>query len=77
MKVAISIPDPIFERAEELATRLGMNRSRLYTRAVEEFVKEHPEHDVRRRLAEVYCGQASALDPLLDELQAEALREEW
>lgn len=77
MKVAISIPDPIFERAEELATRLGMNRSRLYSRAVEEFVKEHPEHDVRRRLEEVYADQVSELDPLLDELQAQALSEEW
>lgn len=77
MKVAISIPDPVFERAEQLATQLGMSRSRLYTRAVEEFVKEHPEHDVRRRLEEVYGDQASKLDPVLDELQAEALREEW
>lgn len=77
MKVAISIPDPIFERAEQLATELGMSRSRLYTRAVEEFVKEHPEHDVRRRLEEVYGDQAPALDPILDELQTEALREEW
>jgi len=54
-----------------------MNRSRLYARAVEEFVKEHPEHDLRRRLEEVYGGQTSELDPLLAELQAEALREEW
>lgn len=77
MKVAISIPDPIFERAEQLATQLGMSRSRLYTRAVEKFVKEHPEHDVRRRLEEVYGDQAPALDPILDELQTEALREEW
>lgn len=77
MKVAISIPDPIFERAERLATQLGLSRSRLYTRAVEEFVKEHPEHHVRRRLEEIYGDQPSELDPLLDELQAEALREEW
>lgn len=44
---------------------------------MEEFAKEHREHDVRCRLEEVYDDQTSELDPLLDELQAEALREEW
>lgn len=38
MKVAVSLPDGLFERADESAARLGLNRSQLYARAIEEFL---------------------------------------
>ncbi len=38
MKVAVSIPDPIFDQAEALARRLKLSRSKVYARALEEFV---------------------------------------
>ena len=41
MKTAISIPDPIFQAAEEAAARLSMSRSQLYTKAVAAFVEIH------------------------------------
>ena len=41
MKTAISIPDPIYEHAEELARRLGKSRSQLYSEAVAEYVARH------------------------------------
>jgi hypothetical protein len=34
MKTAISIPDAIFEQAEELAQKQGLSRSELYTKAI-------------------------------------------
>ncbi len=44
MKTAISIPDEVFKQAERLARRLGISRSQLYSRAVDEFVnKRRPE----------------------------------
>ncbi len=46
MKTAISIPDPIFRRAEAAAKRLGVSRSELFTRAAVEFLKAHPPEDV-------------------------------
>ena len=39
MKIAISIPDEIFKRADRLARRMGISRSQLYSLAVEEFLK--------------------------------------
>ncbi|MEM6753148.1 MAG: ChpI protein, partial [Cyanobacteria bacterium P01_C01_bin.38] len=33
MKTAISIPDPLFEAAEQFAKRLGLSRSELYAMA--------------------------------------------
>lgn len=45
MKTAVSIPDEIFEEAERLAEQLRTSRSRLYSRALREFVSRHsPEH---------------------------------
>ncbi len=45
MKTAISIPDDVFEDAERLALRLGHSRSKLFIRALREFVVRHePDH---------------------------------
>lgn len=38
MKVAVSIPDPIFDEAEALARRMKISRSKVYARALKEFV---------------------------------------
>jgi antitoxin MazE6 len=80
MKVAISLPDAVFEEAERVAKRLRVPRSRLYARAVEDFVKRHRGKNVREALAAVYAQESQeseGLDPVLSELQAHALRERW
>jgi metal-responsive CopG/Arc/MetJ family transcriptional regulator len=42
MKVAVSIPDPIFAEAEALVKQFGTSRSELYRRALGEFISRHP-----------------------------------
>jgi metal-responsive CopG/Arc/MetJ family transcriptional regulator len=41
MKIAVSIPDRIFEEAERLATEAHRSRSDLYARALAEYVARH------------------------------------
>jgi hypothetical protein len=41
MKTAVSIPDPVFEKAEAAAKRLKMSRSELYAKAVDAWVDAH------------------------------------
>ena len=41
MKVAVSIPDPVFAKADALAKRMKLSRSRVYARAIDEFVERH------------------------------------
>ena len=78
MKTAISIPDPIFQAAEEAAARLAMSRSQLYAHAVAEFVELHASCNVTERLDQVYAENPSELDPLLAKLQDLSLgRESW
>ena len=54
MKTVISIPDPVFRSAEELAQRLGISRSELYSKAVAEFIERHRDDLVTHRLNEVH-----------------------
>ena len=46
MKVAISIPDPVFAKAEALAKRSKLSRSRLYARAVADYVERHTDDQI-------------------------------
>ena len=54
MKTAISIPDPVFKTAENLAKRLGLSRSELYVRAISNYVETHKNQKVTDLLNEVY-----------------------
>ena len=65
MKTAISIPDSVFQAAEDAAERLAMSRSELYTKAVEAFLRAQTAADVTRRLNEVYAAESSIVDPAL------------
>lgn len=53
MKVAVSVPDGVFERADLLAERLGMNRSQLFTRALTHLLDEYDEDPVTAALDEL------------------------
>ena len=41
MKVAVSIPDPVFAEAEALAKRMKLSRSKLYAKALDAFVADN------------------------------------
>jgi len=41
VKTAISLPEPLFHRAETVAHELQISRSQLVARALVEFVKRH------------------------------------
>ena len=77
MKVAVSLPDQVFEEAERVAKRLRVSRSRVYSQALQEFVKKHRGESIRESLDAVYGRESSDVDPVLTDLQARALREKW
>jgi metal-responsive CopG/Arc/MetJ family transcriptional regulator len=78
MKTAISLPDDLFESADELAERLGVSRSELYAEAVAEYLAKHRNEDVTARLNEVYADEATGVDPALRSSQARSLgSSEW
>lgn len=78
MKTAISVPDDIFEAADELAEEMGVSRSHLYSTAVAEYVAKHRQSDITARLNDVYAEEESALDPSLRRAQARSVGSgEW
>jgi hypothetical protein len=61
VKIAVSVPDALYARAEEFAARLGMKRSQLYARAVEEFLLAHDEDAVTAALDALAVEAASSV----------------
>jgi metal-responsive CopG/Arc/MetJ family transcriptional regulator len=78
MKVALSIPDELFESAETLGKRLGVSRSRLYATALADFLAKHRGRKVTERLNALYGAEESRLDPDVRRLQRRSLeRDAW
>lgn len=78
MKVALSIPDELFESGETLTKRLRVSRSRLYATALAEFVAKHRGRKVTDRLNAVYASEDSRLPRSVRRLQSRSLaRETW
>lgn len=80
MKTAISIPDPVFKSAEQLASRLRVSRSALYSKALKAFLEDHRDDLVTSRLNEVYGASEniSVLDPDLASMQRRSIsRGKW
>ena len=74
MKAAVSIPDPVFKAADELAERMGVSRSRLYSVALQRFVQDHEEEAITAKVNEIYGNESSALDPVLQSIQARSIK---
>jgi metal-responsive CopG/Arc/MetJ family transcriptional regulator len=78
MKTAISIPDEIYQSADQLAKRLGMSRSELYSKAVSIFINAHQNEAVTKALDQIYEKEKSGIDPVINVMQLKSLpKEEW
>ncbi len=53
MKTAVSIPDDLFRKADELAGRLGKSRSEVYRDALTDYVSRREPGAVTRALDEI------------------------
>jgi len=54
MKTAVSLPDQLYEEAEKTAKYLGIPRSQLFAKALEEFIAFHKRENIAERLNRVY-----------------------
>ncbi|CAN5225967.1 MAG: hypothetical protein M3514_03565 [Actinomycetota bacterium] len=67
VKTAISLDESLFREAENWAGKLGVSRSQLFARAVEEYVRRHENEELLARLNEAHVDGP-------DEEDEEALR---
>lgn len=78
MKVAISVPDPIFDAAERLAKLRRIPRSQLFAEALQEYLSRHGAEAITAKLNELYSSEDSKLaKPLADAQLAVLNNETW
>ena len=77
MKMTVSIPDDIFERAERLAQRNRRSRSEVYAAALDEYVARHAPDEVTDTM-NCGCEEVAHNDAFLAAAGRHALgRVEW
>ena len=54
MKTAISLPDTLYSDADKIAQSMGIPRSQLFVKALEEFIIHHKKEAITERLNTVY-----------------------
>jgi metal-responsive CopG/Arc/MetJ family transcriptional regulator len=78
MKTAISIPDDVFQSAEQLARRMSLSRSELYVQAIKSYLQAHREEGVTDTLNTLYGEIHAPLDPAIQSLQTRSLpKDDW
>ena len=78
MKVALTIPDPIFEQAEWLAREQGRARNELIRQALVEYVARHTDAAITAAWDRVCADIEEKIDPLAEAAGKETLRRtEW
>lgn len=76
MKTAISIPDRLFDAADQYAKNHGFSRSKLYAKAMEQYLDQHPADHITNELNKVYRGDNSKLDSVTSSLQSHSIEQE-
>ena len=76
MKIAISVPDDVFEAGEHLAQQLGLSRSQLYADALSAYLSERGAEAVTAKLNTIYAAESSKSDPTFSRLQLTRLANE-
>ncbi|MGH8171465.1 MAG: hypothetical protein ACRETJ_13110 [Steroidobacteraceae bacterium] len=78
MKVAVSIPNPVFTEAESLAKRLNASRSELYSRALKEFVCRHAPDQVTEQMDRIIASVGEEPDAFSQRAARRVLKRiEW
>jgi metal-responsive CopG/Arc/MetJ family transcriptional regulator len=79
MKTAVSLPEHVFYRAEQLAKQMGVSRSELYKKALESYLEEANSRQAIIDSINKVCDETdTSLDPELAAYTKRKLAEvEW
>jgi metal-responsive CopG/Arc/MetJ family transcriptional regulator len=81
VKTAISLPEPLFERADAFARQQNISRSQLFVRAVDEFLRRHESQALLEALNQAYddfpTPEEKKLLRSMGQKQRELVKGEW
>ena len=76
MKVAVSVPDRIFEAADRLAKQRNVPRSQIFTEALAAYLESRGSEAVTSKLNEIYGREVSAVESGLAQAQLDSVSHE-
>ena len=65
VKTAISLRKPLFEQAEDLARKLKVSRSRLFARALEDYIRRQQNRELLTQINAAYADEPDAAEHTL------------
>ena len=78
MKITVSIPDDVFERAERLVRSTRKSRSQFYADVLREYLARHAPEEVTERMDKVCSELDEPVDAFVSAAAARTLaRSEW
>jgi metal-responsive CopG/Arc/MetJ family transcriptional regulator len=81
VKTAISLPEPLFQRADSLARQQKISRSQLFARAVEEFLQRYESQTLLDAFNRAYddfpAPDEKRLLQSMGKKQRELIKGEW
>ncbi len=79
MKTAVSLPEQVFYKAEQLAKQLGVSRSELYKKAIESYLEQQNSRETIIESINRVCDEVDTqLDPAFREASHRLLEQnEW
>jgi len=73
MKTAVSLPERLYKDAEKAAKSMGIPRSQLFAKALEEYISHHKRDRVTEKLNEIYKN--GTIESNIEETSLESIRE--
>ena len=73
MKTAVSLPERLYKDAEKAAKSMGIPRSQLFAKALEEYISHHKRDKVTEKLNEIYKN--SNIESNIEETGLESIRD--
>jgi metal-responsive CopG/Arc/MetJ family transcriptional regulator len=78
METTVSLPNEVFQKAEEVAAALGISRDELYAAALLQYLREKGKDEITEKLNQVYAETESEIDEISQRLQLVSLPvEQW
>ena len=78
MKIAVSIPDDVFQEAEQIARRTKRSRSEVYSRALAEYVARHAPDRVTEAMDRALMELGEPTDHVVQAVSHRVLkRSDW
>ena len=77
MKTAISVADQLLHEADRTARQMGLSRSRLFSVAVEEYLRQRRQQQMLEQLNQAYSGEPDSMAPKIKTRFRKVIRDRW